>query len=75
MTDRDRLLAIHAGPVLEWLEERRQAKVGELTADYRQGKDTRDKAGELTVLSDLISALRAKQTNYEQQGRKNANRN
>lgn len=75
MTDRDRMLAIHAGPVLEWLEERRQAKVGELTADYRQGKDVRDKAGELTVLSDLISALKRKQTNYEEQGRRNADRN
>ena len=69
MTDRDRLLAVHAGPFLEWLEERRQAKVGELTAEYRQGKDVRDKAAELTVLADLISGLRAKQTNYEQQRR------
>lgn len=70
MTDRDRLLAVHAGPFLEWLEERRQAKVGELTADYRQGKDVRDKAGELTLLSDLISGLKAKQTNYAEQGRR-----
>lgn len=67
MTDQDRLLALHAGPVLLWLEERRQAKVGELTSEYRQGKDVRDKAGELATLADLISALKAKQQNYEKQ--------
>jgi hypothetical protein len=67
VTDQDRLLAIHAGPVLLWLEERRQAKVGELTSEYRQGKEVRDKAAELAVLADLISALKAKQQNYEKQ--------
>jgi hypothetical protein len=67
VTDQDRLLAVHSGPFLLWLEERRQAKVGELTSEYRQGKDTRDKAAELAVLADLISALKAKQQNYEKQ--------
>jgi len=69
VTDQDRLLAVHAGPFLLWLEERRQAKVGELTSEYRQGKEVRDKAAELTVLADLISALKGKQQNYEKQGR------
>jgi hypothetical protein len=68
MTDQDRLLVLGSPHYIPWLEERKQAKLGELIANYRQGKETGHQQAELSVLSELISILENKQRSAQKKG-------
>ena len=70
MKESDKILAVYGDYFLEFLEERRKAKIGELLSAYRQGQEHRDKVSELAVLAELTSAIKQKQqTNQQQRGK------
>lgn len=68
MTDLDAQLVLGSPYYLEWLEKKKETKVGELIAAYREGKPYSDKAAEISVLEQLKSELKAKQKTVTKKG-------